>query len=74
MTRFAAVAVLALAAVTAPAQASTLKVTAFKRIAPRVVELTIQTSAFTVPTHVDVDLPTDYDAKPRKLWPVTYAR
>lgn len=38
----------------------------------RVVTLTISTPAFTVPTHVAVDLPVDYDAQTARRWPVTY--
>ena len=43
-----------------------------KQIKPRVIELTIATPAFTGPTKVHVDLPTGYDADPKRRWPVTY--
>lgn len=38
----------------------------------RLVELTISTPAFSIPTKVDVDLPVGYDADPTRRWPVTY--
>ena len=56
----------------APAHAGDAHITAEKKIGPRVIELTISTSAFTGPTKVDVDLPVGYDADPRRRWPVTY--
>jgi S-formylglutathione hydrolase FrmB len=36
------------------------------------VELTIETPAFTAPTHVQVFLPEGYAAGPKRGWPVTY--
>jgi S-formylglutathione hydrolase FrmB len=54
------------------AHANPVTVTASKRLDPRWIELTITTPAFTIPTHVDIDLPADYDAKPHRRWPVTY--
>src|SRR3954452_15459139 len=65
-----AAALLCLAA--APAQANDAKLVSETRVAPRVVELTISTPAFTAPTKVDVDLPVGYDADPGRRWPVTY--
>src|SRR3954447_20520775 len=56
----------------APAQANDAKLISQTQVAPRVVELTIATPAFTGPTKVDVDLPVGYDADPGKRWPVTY--
>lgn len=56
----------------APAHADEARITAERRIAPRVVELTISTPAFAAPTHVDVDLPVGYDAEPARRWPVAY--
>jgi S-formylglutathione hydrolase FrmB len=56
----------------ASADANAARITAKKRIAPRVVELTISTPAFTAPTHVDVDLPVGYDADRERRWPVAY--
>jgi S-formylglutathione hydrolase FrmB len=38
----------------------------------RGVQLTIATSAFTAPTHVQVFLPAGYDADTKRRWPVTY--
>lgn len=64
-------AVLALACA-APAQADEAQITSQRAIAPRVVELTISTPAFAVPTHVDVDLPVGYDSEPGRRWPVAY--
>jgi S-formylglutathione hydrolase FrmB len=55
-----------------PAQASDVQIVSQKRIAPRIVELTISTPAFTEPTKVHVDLPTGYDTSPDRRWPVTY--
>jgi S-formylglutathione hydrolase FrmB len=43
-----------------------------QQVAPRVVELTIGTSAFAAPTKVQVILPTGYDTEPTRQWPVTY--
>ena len=65
-------AVLLLCVAAAPAAANDARITAERRIAPRVVELTISTPAFTAPTKVHVDLPTGYDADPDRRWPVTY--
>src|SRR4051794_11676363 len=64
---------MALVAAAAPsAHANPARIVAERRAAPRVVELTIGTPAFTGPTKVDVDLPVGYDADPGKRWPVTY--
>lgn len=49
-----------------------VRITAENQVAPRVVELTIATPAFTAPTKVDVDLPVGYDTDPGRRWPVTY--
>lgn len=62
----------ALLACASPADAGVARITANKRIAPRVIELTISTPAFTAPTHVDVDLPVGYDTEPGRRWPVSY--
>jgi S-formylglutathione hydrolase FrmB len=43
-----------------------------KRVADRVIELTISTPAFTEPTKVHVDLPVGYAADRSRRWPVTY--
>src|SRR5205085_2279626 len=67
-----AVAVVLLCGSTSAAAASTVRITAEQRTAPRVVTLTISTPAFTTPTKVDVDLPTDYESHPHRRWPVTY--
>jgi S-formylglutathione hydrolase FrmB len=67
-----ALAALLLLACAAPARAEEARITSQKTIAPRVVELTISTPAFTVPTHVDVDLPVGYDSEPGRRWPVAY--
>jgi len=66
------VALICAVALCGTASASTVKVTASKRLDPRWIELTISTPAFTIPTHVDVDLPANYDAQPHRRWPVTY--
>ena len=63
---------LLLCAPASPAQASDVQITSEKRIAPRIVELTISTPAFTAPTKVHVDLPVGYDSDPERRWPVTY--
>jgi S-formylglutathione hydrolase FrmB len=54
------------------AVANPAHITEEHRLAPRVIELTIETPAFAEPTHVDVDLPTGYEAEARRRWPVTY--
>jgi len=59
------------AALAAPAE-NAARITAEERIAPRVVELTISTPAFSTPTKVHVDLPTGYDDAPTRRWPVSY--
>jgi S-formylglutathione hydrolase FrmB len=61
-----------LCATASPAHADGVHLVSEKQVAPRVVELTIATPAFTAPTKVDVDLPVGYDADPRRRWPVTY--
>ena len=48
------------------------QITAKKKLGPRVVELTVSTPAFAEPTHVDVDLPTGYEADKGRRWPVAY--
>ncbi len=60
------------AQVAAPAEANEVRIVKQERIAPRVVELTIATPAFTTPTKVHVDLPNGYDSAPRRRWPVAY--
>jgi S-formylglutathione hydrolase FrmB len=68
-------AVLAAALLCAPvsaAHANDVQIVSEKRIAPRIVELTISTPAFTAPTKVHVDLPVGYDADPDRRWPTTY--
>jgi S-formylglutathione hydrolase FrmB len=65
-------AALLLLASAASAEANPARITAKKRLEPRVVELTISTPAFTTPTHVDVDLPVGYDADRERRWPVAY--
>ena len=59
------------ASASAPARGNPAHITSMVR-SGRVVTLTISTPAFTTPTKVDVDLPTSYDAQPRRRWPVTY--
>jgi S-formylglutathione hydrolase FrmB len=67
------VAVLGAAAGPAAAAAENpARIVSEERIAPRVVELTITTPAFTTPTKVHVDLPTGYDDQPDRRWPVSY--
>jgi S-formylglutathione hydrolase FrmB len=41
-------------------------------LSARVLELTVDTPAFSAPTKLHVFLPADYDAEPTRLWPVTY--
>jgi S-formylglutathione hydrolase FrmB len=67
-----ALALATMAMLAASAAASEAQITEAKRIAPRVVELTIDTPAFVEPTHVDVDLPNGYDSEPTRRWPVAY--
>jgi S-formylglutathione hydrolase FrmB len=55
------------------AHANPAKLTAQKQVSERLLELTIDTPAFTEPTKVHVFLPTGYDADPSRRWPVTYA-
>lgn len=54
------------------AAANEARIVEAKRLEPRVVELTIATSAFVEPTHVDVDLPNGYESEPARRWPVAY--
>ena len=61
-----------LSAPASAAHAADATIVAEKQVAPRVVELTIATPAFTAPTKVDVDLPVGYDSDPQRRWPVTY--
>src|SRR6188768_314890 len=56
----------------APARADEARIVSERLYKPRVIELTISTPAFAGPTKVDVDLPTGYDADPKRRWPVTY--
>ncbi|MBN8867146.1 MAG: prolyl oligopeptidase family serine peptidase [Solirubrobacterales bacterium] len=57
----------------ASARAADVTVTDEKQVSDRLLELTIDTPAFTEPTKVHVFLPTGYDADPARRWPVTYA-
>lgn len=52
--------------------AGDVTVTGEKKESERLIELTIDTPAFTEPTKVHVFLPTGYDADPARKWPVTY--
>jgi S-formylglutathione hydrolase FrmB len=74
MKRIAAcAAALALALVAAPiAQANVARIVEEKRVSDRLIELTIETSAFTAPTKVHVFLPTGYGDDRKRRWPVTY--
>lgn len=56
----------------ASAGANPATITSAEQIAPRVVELTISTPAFTGPTKVQVDLPTGYNDDPNRRWPTAY--
>ena len=58
--------------IAARAEANDAHLISRERIEDRVVELTIETPAFTEPTKVLVDLPKGYDENPSKRWPVTY--
>src|SRR4051794_37511481 len=69
---FGALTAVLLCAAASLAQANDARIISEKRVAPRIVELTISTSAFTAPTKVHVDLPVGYDASPDRGWPVTY--
>lgn len=60
------------AAFAGPAAANEATIVSEKQVTPRRIELTINTPAFTAPTKVDIDLPTGYDDKPSRRWPVTY--
>jgi S-formylglutathione hydrolase FrmB len=65
--------VLALAwLVPASAAHADAKVVASWSLPDRGVDLTIATTAFAAPTHVQVYLPAGYDADPKRRWPVTY--
>jgi len=55
------------------ATASVAGITAQKQVSERLLELTVDTPAFTEPTKVHVFLPTGYDADTARRWPVTYA-
>jgi S-formylglutathione hydrolase FrmB len=59
-------------ALASTASAADAQITEAKRLAPRVLELTISTPAFSEPTHVDVDLPNGYESEPDRRWPVAY--
>ena len=67
----AAVTLLAFAA--AEASADQARITSEKAESERLIDLTIETSAYSEPTNVHVYLPTGYDANPKKRWPVTYS-
>lgn len=56
----------------AHADAGDAVITSAERVQPRVVELTIDTPAFSTPTKVQVDLPTGYDDNPGRRWPTSY--
>lgn len=58
--------------VPAPASADAVEITDQTSVSDRLIELTIDTPAFTEPTKVHVFLPTGYDSDPSKRWPVTY--
>ncbi len=78
MKRFSSVmvcvaAVLMLGASVGSAAASEATVTGEKKESDRLIELGIETSAFTEPTKVHVFLPTGYDSDPARRWPVTFA-
>ncbi len=47
-------------------------ITSAVQTAPRVIELTISTPAFTTPTKVNVDLPNGYNDDPNRRWPTAY--
>ena len=49
-----------------------LHVVATKRVGPRLFEVTLTTPLLTAPTNVDVLLPTDYDAHPKRRYPVLW--
>ncbi len=55
------------------ASADEAKVTGEKKESERLIDLTIETSAYSEPTNVHVYLPTGYDGNPNKRWPVTYS-
>ncbi len=70
--RIALCCALAALGATGTAHAAEPQIIKSERVAERVVELTIATSAFTEPTKVHVDLPVGYHAKKSRRWPVTY--
>jgi len=43
-----------------------------QRLSARVLELTVDTPAFAVPTRLHVNLPSGYETNPGRRWPVTY--
>ena len=49
-----------------------LHVVEAKRVGPRLFEVTLTTPLLTAPTNVDILLPTDYDANPRRRYPVLW--
>lgn len=59
-------------ALACPAQAQEARIVEEERVSKRVVELTIETPAFTAPTKVHVYLPTGYRQDRSRRWPVTY--
>ncbi len=54
------------------AAAEEVRVSAQEKVTERVLELTVDTPAFTEPTKLHVILPTGYEADPDRRWPVTY--
>ena len=55
-----------------PARADDARIVAEHPVGDHGIDLTIATTAFTAPTHVQVFLPAGYDADPARRWPVTY--
>ena len=56
----------------ASAEVNPATITSAVQTAPRVIELTIDTPAFTTPTKVHVDLPNGYNDDPNRRWPTAY--
>lgn len=56
----------------AMASAESVSIIDEQKVSDRLLELTVETPAFTAPAKVHVFLPTGYDAAPTKKWPVTY--
>lgn len=76
VARIAVVATVLLLAPTLPQaqaqEADQVRVTDEQRISDRLIELTVETPAFTTPTGVHVNLPVGYDLDPDRRWPVAY--